>query len=506
MTVANIEDAKKKKRRAAPTGEWAKGLLCNEDNVPRKCLANVLHVLEKHPKWDGVIAYDAFGECVVKLIPPPVREQDGQSLPGEWTEADSTRTAAWFASVVGFEPATLHVDQAVVAVAERTVFHPVRDYLADLKWDGKERLDTMLVDYFGATDSPYTRAVGAKWMISAVARVEKPGAKADHMLVLESPVQGIGKSTGLRIIASDQWFSDTGIIIGDKDSYQALRRKWIFEFAELSSIKGREVERVKTFLSSCADTYRPSYGRRTKDFPRQTVFAGSTNETSYLTDPTGARRFWPVRCKSIDLEGLRRDRDQLWAEAKRRYDDGAPWHLETADLCVAAAAVQEERAERDDWIDIVADWLRAPSIPSGEKTREPLDPLGGFRTTEVLIGALSFTPDRITTQATKRVGHVLRALGYEPRLVRKQGNPRTRRYFIGSGEADDESTCAATCDTEPSRKDASVTGGSGGSGQAYMYEKGIGGNSGGNRKSTVPRVPSDPGDEERGAIQAEAGE
>ncbi len=426
MTVTSIDEAKKKKR-AAPVGEWTKGLLVTEEGYPRKCLANVLHTLSLHPKWQGVVAYDAFGECVVKLIPPPVREQDGPSLPGEWTDADSTRTAAWFASTVGFEPPTTHVDQAVAAVAERNVFHPVRDYLQELAWDDVPRLDGMLVGYFGAEDSPYTRAIGAKWMIAAVARVMRPGCKADHMLVLESPMQGIGKSTALRILASDPWFSDTGIVIGDKDSYQALRRKWLYEFAELSSIKGRDVERVKTFLSSSSDNYRPSYGRRNKDVPRQVVFAGSTNEDHYLTDPTGGRRFWPVRCRTIDVDGLRRDRDQLWAEAKRRYDDGATWHLETADLCASAAAVQEDRSERDDWIDIVERWLKAPSVPSGEKAREPLDPSDGYTTAEVLLGALDFAPDRISMQATKRVGHVLRDLGYEPR--RPRGESRARRYF-----------------------------------------------------------------------------
>jgi virulence-associated protein E len=500
LSVTSIDEAKRKKKRAFfPGGEWAKGLIPTEGGGVRKCLANVLHVLSKHPKWEGVIAYDAFGECVVKLIPPPVREQDGPSLPGEWTEADSTRTAAWFMVTVGFEPATMHVDQAVVAIAERTVFHPVRDYLSDLKWDGSGRLDTMLVDYFGAADSPYTRAVGAKWMVSAVARVMRPGCKADHMLVLESPLQGIGKSTALRILASDPWFSDTGIIIGDKDSYQALRRKWIFEFAELSSIKGRDVERVKTFLSSCADTYRPSYGRRTRDFPRQTVFAGSTNETHYLTDPTGARRFWPVRCKSIDLEGLRRDRDQLWAEARVRYDAGAPWHLETADLCVEAAAMQEERAERDDWIDIVADWLKAPTMPAGERSREPLDSTLGFTTADVLIGALKFTPDKISMQATKRAGHVLRVLGYEPRRPRGSGN-RARRYFMVQVDQ------VESPDPDHSNEHVSCDGprGPGGPGQAYMYERDSNkGNSGTNWKSRGPGGPPGPDDVEREAIRAE---
>lgn len=385
-------------------------------------------MLSQHPAWQDVIAYDAFGECVVKTLPPPVREQDGEGSLGEWTDADTVRTVAWIATTVGFEPSTQAVNDAVAAVAERRVFHPVRDFLSGLRWDGKPRLNRLLATHFGVEDTPYTHAVGAKWMLSAVARAMRPGCQADSMLVLESPAQGLGKSTALRILAGDQWFADTGIEVGNKDSYQALRRKWIYEFAELSSIRGKEVERVKNFVSSRSDNYRPSYGRRNRDFPRQVVFAGSTNEQHYLTDPTGARRFWPVRCTRIDLDALARDREQLWAEARVRYEQHEAHHLETTDLRDAAAAIQEERMERDDWIDQVSRWLMAPSIPSGERAREPLDPSEGYTTLDVLLGALSFTPDRITSASTKRVGHVLRALGFEPRRLR-ENNARVRRYF-----------------------------------------------------------------------------
>jgi hypothetical protein len=300
-------------------------------------------------------------------------------------------------------------------------------------------------------------------------------------------------------LASDPWFSDTGIIIGDKDSYQALRRKWIFEFAELSSIKGREVERVKTFLSSCADTYRPSYGRRTRDFPRQTIFAGSTNETNYLTDPTGARRFWPVRCKSINLEGLRRDRDQLWAEARARYDAGEPWHLETADLCASATVVQEDRTQHDDWTDIVRRWLRAPSIPAGLDSREPLDPSLGFTTGDVLIGALGFFADRIEQKHTTRVGHVLRGLHYERRQIRT-GSDREWRYF-----AQNQSLVTAVEPVTPDQhENCPVTSVTDVTGQAYVYKSPQGELQRPIEEPVVTPVTGD-ADVEREAIQSEGG-
>jgi hypothetical protein len=361
--VKDIRSARKK--RAAPAAEWQRDLILNTRGVPTKTLPNVLSILSQHPAWEGVLAYDQFGERVVKLRPPPTRAQ----------------AAAWLASVAGVDPAVSVVEAAVVAVAERTIIHPVRDWLSDLAWDGTPRLDSVLEKYVGAEPSKFVTAVGARWMISAVARVFAPGCPAHHMLVLEGP-QGLGKSTWFRELAGGQWFADTGVTIGDKDSYQSLRGVWIYELAEMASIRGREVERIKAFLSSPSDHYRPSYGRATRDFPRQTVFAGTTNDDQYLSDPTGARRFWPVRCRHIDLEGLRRDREQLWAEATVRYRAGESWYLDTTDLQVQASEQQEERAEQDDWVPLVQKWLSAPSVPAGgpRDSRVPLDPSEGYTT------------------------------------------------------------------------------------------------------------------------------
>lgn len=409
-------------------GAWQRGLVYDSKQRPRKCLANVLHILEQHPAWECVLGYDEFNDQIVKLAPAPVREQDrpGTELTGPWLEEDAIRTAAWLSTFTGLDVAPQLVDAAALAGSKRRVVHPVRDWLAGLHWDGTSRLDGWLERYLGAAPTPYAAAVGARWLVSAVARVSEPGCKADHMLVLEGP-QGLGKSTALRVLAGGPWFADTGIILGDKDSYQALRGVWLYELAELTSPRGRDVERVKAFLSSASDRYRPSYGRVTKEFPRHTVFAGSTNDGAYLSDPTGARRFWPVACGTIDLAALRQDRAQLWAEAAERYRAGASWHLDTAELQATATEVQLERTERDDWLELVEQWLAAPSVPVGDR-REAIDPGDGFTTAQVLLGALDFAPDRITAACTKRVGHVLRALGYE---ARRPGNrrDRTRRYF-----------------------------------------------------------------------------
>ena len=422
---------------------WRSGLIVTGEGQPKRLMANVLHVFSLHPEWCGVLAWDAFGIAVVTRKRPPMRPQDapaGYEI-GDWTDEDSARTVAWFASEVGFEPATAHVDQAVAVVARKTIVHPVRDWLSSLNWDGTKRLDDFAPAYFGARQSAYATAVGRRWLIAAVARVFEPGCKVDSLLGLEGE-QGIGKSSALRLLAGAEWFADTGIAIGEKDSYQALRRKWIYEFGELASIRGREIERVKSFLSSQVDTYRASYGRRTQDHPRQVVFAGSTNEGQYLSDPSGARRFWPLRCRTVDLAALKRDRDQIWAEARVGYEAGEPWHLDTPELRALAAAEQSEREESDDWVEIVQRWLKSPSRPvagSASKERDLVAPDEGVTTADVLLGALGFAPERISAGVSKRAGQVLRKLGFERRQVRVKGSwpDREWRYFRTSDTGSD---------------------------------------------------------------------
>jgi putative DNA primase/helicase len=478
---------------------WLSGLLNNAEGNPKRCLANVMHVLSQHPEWGGVLAWDAFGLAVVTRKRPPMRDQDAPTYyeNGDWTDEDSARTAAWIAAEVGFEPTTKMVDDAVNTIAHRTIVHPVRDWLSSLKWDGTPRLDGFAATYLGAPDSKYAAAVGRRWMIAAVARVFEPGSKVDSLLGLEGN-QGIGKSSALRLLAGAEWFADSGLDIGSKDSYQSLRRKWVFEIPELASFKGRDIEKIKSFLSSQVDTYRASYGRRTQDHPRQVVFAGSTNEQHYLADPTGSRRFWPVRCRTIDLEGIKRDRSQLWAEAVAAYRNNEPWHLDTPELRALAVAEQAEREEQDDWVEIVSRWLESPTRPSGKAERELVDIAKGLTTADVLLGALSFAPERITPGATKRVGHVLRALGFFPRQLREAGE-RTRRYFRTSD-------CDGVGDTETaSEKPLSpVTG-------TYTdpctQRERQGGSSTGLGKVPVPAVTRDAYEaDERAAIQAEGGE
>src|SRR5205823_3054617 len=264
--------------------------------------------------------------------------------------------------------ATTLVTEGIQTYAARHAYHPIRQYLAGLTWDKKPRLDTWLVHYCHAEDSTYTRAVGSKTLIAAVARVQQPGCKVDTVPILEGD-QGALKSTVWRILATDAWFSDTLPDLHDKDAAQSLRGKWILELGELAILQRNEVELIKRFISANQDHYRPSYGRRAVTFPRHNIFVASTNKESYFKDETGNRRFWPIALKGFcDVKALEADRDQLWAEAFARYKDGEQWHL-TPELEKAAMQEQAKRVELDDWEAPILEFIE--TLPTGKL--QPLD-------------------------------------------------------------------------------------------------------------------------------------
>jgi predicted P-loop ATPase len=310
-------------------------------------LANALTSFRKAPEWIGVLRYDDFGLRTIALRPPPwAKKKDNSWQPTQWTDHEDSLAAEWLQRQ-GINVPTRVVSEAVETVAKENSFHPIRDYLEALAWDYEERVENFSTTYLGATGNPtYHQAVSRCLFVSAIARVMKPGVKADHVCILEGP-QGVGKSSVVEEL-SKPWFSDDIADLGTKDSAMQVRSTWVMELSELSAMTKSAMEKIKAFISRKHDRYRPPYGRRVVEVPRQNIFIGSTNDASWNKDLTGARRFFPIACGNIDLAAVKRDRDQLWAEAFAMYKEGVQWWLKEDETAIAAKE-QEARLEIDEW-------------------------------------------------------------------------------------------------------------------------------------------------------------
>jgi predicted P-loop ATPase len=387
------------------------GLVLNDSGGVRACLANALAVLRTSAEWLGALAYNESSLHVITRRELPWPKPVGFN----WQDYDDSRTAEWLQHS-GIMVNSHLAAEAVQTIAKENSFHPIRDYLRALKWDGQPRLSTFLPLYFGVPDIPFAGAVGRCWMISAVARVFRPGCQADYTLMLEGP-QGQLKSTALRTLAGDEWFTDHLSDLQNKDSRLELRGKWIVELAELDSLKRNEKTRIKNFLTGRFDSFRPPYGRLTENFPRECVFAATTNEETPFVDETGNRRFWPVTCGKIDIQALRRDRDQLWAEAYHLYLTGVPWWLTTEALNQAAEEAQDARYERGPWDDAIELWIQDPQQ---RDLVEPFDSEPGKVTvTDILIHGIGKKDIGSITQSDQNsVSRYLRHLRH-PRWSRR---------------------------------------------------------------------------------------
>ena len=374
---------------------------------------NIRLILEYDKALMGLVRFDEFQfqRVLTRPIPGDLCVVAADGFPRRWRDEDTVDLQQYVQRQYIAHVGRDRVDGALGAwVRDRWAFHPIRDYLDGLEWDRTERLDEWLVTYMGARSAPkeYLAAVGSKWLVSAVARVMDPGCKADYMLVLEGP-QGIKKTSALVILAGEAFFSDSlPHDLTHKDAKDHLRGKWIVEMSELSQFKKSEIETVKGFLTRQVERFRPAYGRHEIDYPRQCVFAGSTNDDQYLIDDTGNRRFWPVKCRNIRLVSLRRDRDQLWAEAHIRYLSGEKWYLD-GDTEVLAVAQTEKRRLVDPWFDEIETALTTGMLKDADKVR-PGDALT----------AVGMDSGRSTSFHAGRVGRIMRSLGWTKRS----------RYFV----------------------------------------------------------------------------
>jgi putative DNA primase/helicase len=400
---------------------WEKSLRKTEQGGLTKDPGNAALVLEGEKLWRGCLGYDTLSYKIVWRRQPPIvdgmkRPQVGSPLGNH----DWLYVAHWLATKRGqtFNKSTTF--DALEFVAKSNPFNPLQQYLSQLQWDGQPRLTGWLGRYIGCDDNIYTRAVGRWWLVSAIARAMNPGCKADHMLVLEGK-QGKRKSSALLALAGEWHLDGVPNFRDEKAVAETMHGKWIVEIAELEMFRGMAISQIKQFLTKQVDTYRPAYGRTTESYPRTQVFCGTTNDSHYLQDQTGARRFWPVKVGRVDLEALRGERGQLLAEAHAAWKSGERYWPEGEGEVDLMGGEQNERQEVDVWQERIEPWIDV-------KRHD------GVTVGDVLSICLSIEPGRQSRADQMRVSKVLRWLKWEQRITGPMSR-RERRYFPLEGES-----------------------------------------------------------------------
>jgi predicted P-loop ATPase len=384
---------------------WDKlGLQKTGNQTPYTNVVNVTAILKGHPEFAGKIWFDEFHRRTFFRATADSRR--------EWTDGDDIRALIWIQQKLDIPKLTIEpVRHAVQAVAESNIRNEPREWLDSLEWDGTERLAHLMSDGFGAEYDEYTGAVGRCWLVGLVARIFKPGAKVDALPVFEGKEE-LGKSSALALIGSP-WFAECHESITTKDFYQSIQGKALVEISELHAFRKADVDRLKGVISCQVDRYRESYGRRAEDHPRTCVFAGTTNRDNWNASDTGARRFWPIRCTTIDLEWLEKSKSMLFAEAVERFKRGEIWWDVPR---VEARAQQESRRDRDAWEELIEKFI------THERSSDPLQknewylrkqPLEELTVSRILTEALRIEEGRWSRGDQMRVASALQALKWE---------------------------------------------------------------------------------------------
>jgi len=374
-------------------------------------ISNLTLIIAHDPELSGMCGHDDF-QCLDVIHHPAPAPIDGANpMPGPypraWGPADVSHVQSYIQRIWAGTAKKGDVEDAMVSVCSMRRFHPIKDWLDDLKWDGKPRLNDWLRKTFGAEDNDYVRDVSACILIAAVRRVRQPGVKFDHMPVLEGG-QGIGKSTAVKTLFGEEFFTDSlPSDLEGKDAALGLQGAWCVEFAEIEQLIRAEVEVIKAFLSRSVDRFRAPYGRTFLSYPRQSVMIGTTNDTDYLRDATGNRRFWPVRCQFVEIEWLQANREQLWAEAAFRESEGEAHWIREHDSLIQAAKAQEERQQEDVWDHNIQSYVAGKDE---------------VKTSDILVDALHLDIPKQTRREQMRVASIMKRMKWENKLVRNGDN------------------------------------------------------------------------------------
>lgn len=356
--------------------DWLKDMDADKRGNYQCTINNIVLILQNDMYLKGTIAFDDFEHRAVATRNLPWRKitYNDRFL----TDRDDDNIRHYIETAYGINAGNKLVT-AMSVIYEKTKFHPIRDYLNGLEWDGEERVETILREYMGVVETEYTRAIMRKMLAAAVGRVFNPGIKFDYVLVLVGLKQGQKKSALIDKLGKN-WFSDSFMTVQGKDAMEQLQGAWIIEMGELAGLRKAEVETIKHFISKREDRYRVAYGHRTENFPRQCVFFASTNNKDFLKDPTGNRRFWPVDVREIpptkevfkDLTDS--EVDQIWAEAVNLYRGGEPLYL-PAELEAMAEATQLEHTVDSGLKGLISEFLDK-LLP---ENWDEMNPRGRFR-------------------------------------------------------------------------------------------------------------------------------
>ena len=368
----------------------------------RKNKNNLYVILRRDRRWRGRVWLNSFTNTL------KIDERD-------YRDTDDTRIALWVSRSYGLEFGEAAVSSTVQLIGEENKRNPLTEWLDSFQWDGVNRIGSWIVEATDCDDTELNRKMGEKWLIQAIARAYSPGCKADCVLILAG-AQGAGKSTLFRTLATDDYFADTPLDIGSANSYSQIARAWIYEVAELDSVRRSANSATKAFLSAQEDNFRPAYGRHAITLKRHVVFAGTTNESQFINDMTGSRRYWPIRANEVNLNWVKENRDQLWAEAIVAFRSGEVWYLDKKFEEVRHDSSRIYRQD-DPWLEPITNFLLLQH---------------GYITMNMIMeDGLKMERSRMNRRDEMRVSEILRELGYEKKRMSVVGK---RKYVWAKDE------------------------------------------------------------------------
>ena len=381
--------------------EWVLRLIRDSKGQLKKLPSNIDLIIRHDPETVGRLQLDVFSQRINCIGKAPFARPDGC-----WSANDTTKLSSWLSAKYKAASTLGEIDKFVHAIASDNPFHPVKNYLDSLVWDGTERLGHFLDDVFGAGNGEYHQKIGAGFFVGAVTRIFNPGAQVDSMLILDG-AGGYGKSQSLAALVPERsWYVDMTLEFGGQEFTRMLFGKWIVDMSEGTSMKKSDADRIKATITKMVDTDRPLYSSHTVDYPRQCVFVSTANDFEISDDFAMKRRMWLVECKMANPEFVRLNRDQLWAEAVVKYKSGEKYWDMPREMIEHA---HENRVVHDIWADDIIEWV------AGRAT---------VTVKAVAMDCLRLEPHQMNLLVEIRIRKCLKSIGWETTTIKEAGKVR----------------------------------------------------------------------------------